>query len=192
MILQAHILFFPCWASFYCFWWNVYWNALVPKAYFNRDLNHKPEAYLKPYEKVTRHSQKPSIRCYSAISRHIQNLVQCLHSQKPSIIKILEYSEPFHIYIPTHSESCQIYKNLQIFRTLTYTTQDGYSKPSQRFTIEFYVKIVKNCNYFSKALHLRSLGRFWIQVPLNKYSLICRDLMFCIVWYIFRPLSIIE
>ena len=32
---------------------------------------------------------------------------------------------------------------------------DTYSEPSQRFKIDLFVKTVKNCDYFSKALHLR-------------------------------------
>ena len=40
----------------------------------------EPEAYLKPCETLT---------------RHIQNLVQCLHMQKPGILAALKYSE-FH------------------------------------------------------------------------------------------------
>ena len=35
----------------------------------------------------------------------------------------------------------------------------------------FFAKIVKNYNYFPKALHLRSSIGFWIGLSLNKYSL---------------------
>ena len=48
---------------------------------------------------------------------------------------------------------------------------DTYSEPSQRFKTEFFAKIVKNYNYFFKALHLRSLTEFLIHLSLNKYSL---------------------
>ena len=44
-----------------------------------------------------------------------------------------------------------------MFRTLTYLKPDTYAKPSQRFKMEFFVKAVKNYNYFSNALHLRFL-----------------------------------
>ena len=40
--------------------------------------------------------------------------------------------------------------------------------------MEFLAKIVKNYNYFSKAVYLRSLTMFWIHLSLNKYSLTCR------------------
>ena len=48
------------------------------------------ELEAKPCETLTRHIQNP------AIFRHIQNLVQLLHTQKPGILEILEYSALFH------------------------------------------------------------------------------------------------
>ena len=59
--------------------------------------------------------------------------------------------------------------------------------------MEFFAKIIKHFNYFFKALHLRSSTGFWIRLSLNKYSLTCNSLtciLLCIVWYIFRTLSI--
>ena len=48
--------------------------------------------------------------------------------------------------------------------------------------------MVKNYNYFSKALNPRSLTGFWICLSLiNFYS----DPALCIIWYIFRTLFII-
>ena len=72
------------------------YHILSPLAYL------EPEAYLKPCGTLTRHIQNRAIGHYSAIFRHIQNLVQCFFMQKPGILGILEYSEPFHNYIPTH------------------------------------------------------------------------------------------
>ena len=76
------------------------------------------------------------------------------------------YSEPCHIY-----ENLQIYR---IYRTLTHLKPDTHSGSSQRFKTEFFGKIIKNYNYFSKTLHLRSLIGFWIRLSLNKYSLTSR------------------
>ena len=73
-----------------------------------------------------------------------------------------------------YSEPCHICENLQKFKTLTYLKPDTYSDLSQRFKIKFFVEIVKNYNYFSKALHLRSFTGFWISLSLNKYSLTWR------------------
>ena len=81
--------------------------------------------------------------------------------QKPEIFGIMEHSEPFHNYIQTHIQNPAIQENLQIFRTLTYLKPDTYAEPSQRFKMEFFSKIVKNYNYFSKVLHLRSLIELW-------------------------------
>ena len=50
------------------------------------------------------------------------------------------------------SEPCHIYESLRIFRAMTYLKPGTYSEPSQRFKMEFFEKIVKNYNYFSKAL----------------------------------------
>ena len=44
--------------------------------------------------------------------------------------------------------------------------------------MEIFAKIVKNYNYFSKALHLRSLTKFWIRRSLNKYSLTLRYVLY--------------
>ena len=46
--------------------------------------------------------------------------------QKPGIFKMLEYSEP-----DIYSETCYIYENLRIFRTLTYLKPVTYSEPSK-------------------------------------------------------------
>ena len=54
--------------------------------------------------------------------------------------------------------------------------------------MEFFAKIVKNYNYFSKVLHLRSLTEFLIRNVINFQS----NLALCVVWYLFRTLSIIE
>ena len=83
--------------------------------------------------------------------------------QKPGILGILAYSEP-----------CHIYKNLRIFRALTYLKPVTYSEPSQKFKMKLFPKIVKNHNHFPKALHLRSLTGFWICLFLNKHELTCR------------------
>ena len=51
---------------------------------------------------------------------------------------------------------------------------DTYLAPCQTFKIELFCKNVKNYNYFSKVLHLRSLSGFRIRLSLNKHSLTCR------------------
>ena len=57
---------------------------------------------------------------------------------------------------------------------MTYLKPDTYSEPFQRFKMEFLAEIVKNYNYFFKALHLRFLTGFWKLLSLSKYSLTCR------------------
>ena len=100
--------------------------------------------------------------------RHIQNLAyaETCHTWNPGIFRTLPQLHP-----NAYSESCQINESLRIFRTLTYLKSDKYSKPSQKFKIEIFAKIVKKCNYFSKMPHLRSLTRFWIRLSINKYPL---------------------
>ena len=111
---------------------------------------------------LTRHFQNPAIEHYSAMFRHIQNIVQHLHTRKSGILGILEYSEPFHNCIPMPVQGPVILTKriLGIFRTLTYLKPSTYLEPSQRFKIEFLAKIVKNLNYFSIVFHLRSLSGF--------------------------------
>ena len=49
--------------------------------------------------------QKPTIGHYSVMFRHIQNLVQHLHTQQSAIFRILEYSEPLHkLHLNAYSE----------------------------------------------------------------------------------------
>ena len=46
--------------------------------------------------------------------------------------------------------------------------------PLKDLRFRFLQKITKNYNYFSKALYLIPLTRFWISWSLNKYPLTCR------------------
>ena len=77
------------------------------------------KVYLKPSEKWTRHIQNPAIGHYSAIFRHIQNLVQRLHMQKPGILGILGYSEPIRNCISTQIQNpvifTKIYRYLELW-----------------------------------------------------------------------------
>ena len=58
--------------------------------------------------------------------------------------------------------------------------------------MKVFKKIIKNYNFFSKALHLRSLTTFWICLSLNKNSLTCRvSSRNFLVWEILGTLSII-
>ena len=65
----------------------------------------EPEASLKPCETLTRHIQNTATGHYSAIFRHIQSLAPRLHTQKPDIFRILEYSQTFLNCIPAHIQS---------------------------------------------------------------------------------------
>ena len=76
------------------------------------------EAYWKPCETLIRYIQNPAMGHYSAIFRHVQNLVQCLHMQKPDILKVLEYSELIHNCIPMHIQNPVIFTNLQKFTNI--------------------------------------------------------------------------
>ena len=94
---------------------------------------------------------------YPAIFRHIQNLMQRLHKQKVGIFWILEYSELFLNCIPPHIQNPAIFtKNCKYsgfrVRHISWT----FSK----IIMQFLAKIVRNYNYFSEALHLRSFIGF--------------------------------
>ena len=78
----------------------------------------EPEAYLKPCKTLTRHIQNPAIGHYSAIFRHIQNLIKHLHTQRPGILGILEYSEAFHNCIPTHIKNLNIFTKIYEYSEL--------------------------------------------------------------------------
>ena len=108
-----------------------------------------------------------------------------MYTQNPSLFGILEYSEPLHNCILTH-----IQKPIIFTKIYKYSELCNISNPTH---LEFFARIVKNYNFFSKVLHLRSLAKFCIR--LNKYSLTCRVTLrhgtLFIVWYKFRNLSII-
>ena len=129
---------------------------------------------------MTRHIQNPAMGHYSAIFR--------IFLYNACICRKLAYSSM--IASRRIFRTLSYLQNLPMFKTLTHLKPNTYIEPSQWFEMEFFAKIVKNYNHFSKALHLRSLTGFWIRLPLNKYSLTC-DLALCIVWYIFRTLPII-
>ena len=114
-----------------------------------------------------------------------------MHIQKPGIFGILEYSEHSHTWISMCIQTPVIFtkigklivtleiqnptNNPGIFTTLTYLKLDTYSESSQRPKVECFAKIVKNYNYFSKVLCLRSLTEFWrICSSLDKYWLTCK------------------
>ena len=80
----------------------------------------EPVAYLKLCKTLTRHIQNLAIGRYSAIFRNIQNLAQRLHTQKPGIRGILEYSEPFHHCILTHIQNSVILANIYKYSELWY------------------------------------------------------------------------
>ena len=70
------------------------------------------EAWLKPCENLTRYIQNSAIGHYSTIFRHIQNLAQLLHMQKPGILRILEYWKLFHNCFPTHIQNPSIFTKI--------------------------------------------------------------------------------
>ena len=80
---------------------------------------------------------------------------------RASFSHIVEYSEPYatlafrtlpYLRKFTNIQNSDIFKARHICREL-----------SQRFKMEFFAKNVKNYNYFSKGLYLRSLTEFWIR-----------------------------
>ena len=100
-------------------------------------------------------------------------IFRTLHTQKSGLLGILEYSKSFHNCITRHIQNPVIFTKIYEYSNSGIKT-DTYAEPSQRFRMTFSAKIVKNYNYFSKVLHLRSLTGFWIRLSLNKYSLTCR------------------
>ena len=129
-----------------------------------------------------------------------------MHIQKPSIFRILEYSEPFCNCIPTHIQNPIIFTKIDKscipwkFRTLTYWQSWNIQnsdlcktwKASQKFKMECFPKIVKSYMYFSKPLYIISLTGFWILPSLKRYLLTFKDdLALCIIWEIFRTLPVI-
>ena len=114
--------------------------------------------------------------------------------QKPGIFGNLEYSGPFHNCIPTPNQNPCIFTKIgrpcvileiqnpgmlailgswNIQNTDIFKTRQIFGT-CQRFEMEYFAKIFKNHNCFSKELYLRSLTGFWIRLSLNKHSLICR------------------
>ena len=77
----------------------------------------EPETYLKLREPFTRDIQNTAVGHYSAIFRKIQNLMQCLHMQKPVILRILEYSE---LSMLTHIQNPVIFTKIYKYSGLWY------------------------------------------------------------------------
>ena len=103
--------------------------------------------------------------------------------QRPALLTILKYSEPFHNCILTFIQNPVTFTKidkacvtLEIQNSSILTILE-YSEPSQRFKMECFAKIVKSYNHISKAVCLRFLTGSWICPSLNKYSLTCT--MYC-------------
>ena len=118
------------------------------KALWDVDQTYSEPCHRASFSHIQAYSESCATLAY-AETRHIQN---------PGIFG----TRPW-LYPDIYSEPCHIYENLRIFRNLTCLKPDTYAEPSQRFKMEFFAKKCKNCNYFSKALHLRSLTEFWIR-----------------------------
>ena len=114
--------------------------------------------YSEPWHIRTRGLLKPC----ETLTRHIQNLRQCLHMQKLDTLAILECSELFRNCIP--------HIHREYLKYSTYLISNTFLEPFQRFKMEILAKIVQNYIYFSKVLILRSLTKSWISLSLNKYS----------------------
>ena len=84
--------------------------------------------------------------CHRALFGHIQNPVQLLHMQKPSILGILEYLELFHNCIQTHIHNpdilTKIYECLELWHISNLTHIQKFFKD---FRLSFFAKIVKAC-----------------------------------------------
>ena len=124
---------------------------------------------MKRWPGIFRTSCKASIRRNLAYSKswNIQN---------PSIIafqiifRTLSYLRKF-----SNIQNPVIFtKTYEYPRTLTYLKPYTIQNPLKDLRFEFFAKIVRNYNYYSKALYLRSLTGFWIRLFLNKYPLTCR------------------
>ena len=115
--------------------------------------------------------QKNMLRCFDNNLQNIFRVTRLRTAPDRSfwMSRILPKLHP-----DAYSEPCLIFENLRIFRILIYLKPDKYLEPSKRFKMEIFAKIAKNYNYFSKALHLRSLTGLWIRPSLNKYPLTCR------------------
>ena len=109
--------------------------------------------------------------------------------QKSSIFGILEYPDPFLNCVLVHFQNPVKFtkigkpcvtleiQNPDILTFLEYwqlLKSYIYAEPSQSRKMECFAKIFKIYNYFSKAIYLTSLTRFWIRLSLNKYSLTWR------------------
>ena len=103
--------------------------------------------YSEPWHIRTRGLLKPC----ETLTRHIENLRQCLHMQKLDTLAILECSELFRNCIP--------HIHREYLKYLTYLKSNTFLEPFQRFKMDILAKIVKNYIYFSKMLILRSLTR---------------------------------
>ena len=66
---------------------------------------------LKPCEAMTKHIGNSAIAHYSAIFRDIQNLAQNLFMPKPRILRMPQYSEPFHNF-SRHIEKLVIFTKI--------------------------------------------------------------------------------
>ena len=127
------------------------------------------------------------IKAYSGILIHYSVILRLIQTYSAPCVTLTD-SQPCHILSPGIYRTRGLFKTLwnvdqahtiasrRIFKTLWHLQKFTNIQNSDIFKIQdifrtlyFFCKIVKNYNYFSKVLHLRSLTRFWIS--LNRYSL---------------------
>ena len=110
----------PCWIGLkniqaYSGIFNTLCNSFIFTTLpYSEPWNLELEAYLKPYETFIRHIQNIAIvrTVYPSIIQPHSGMfitVQRLHIQKPGIFRILEYWEPSHNCILTHTQNPVIF-----------------------------------------------------------------------------------
>ena len=124
---------------------------------------------MKRWPGIFRSLPQSIIQPYSRICRTFWNGCICRN---------LAYSESWNIQNSFITASPGIFRTLSSLRKFTNIQNSDnpwhIQNPLKDSKWRFFGKIVKNYNYFSKALHLRSLTRFWIRPTFNKCSLTCR------------------
>ena len=90
--------------------------------------------------------------------------------QKPDMLGILEYSEPFHNCIPTHEQKFTNIQNSGIFKTWHIFTgpNAGCKAHADYFTVLIYIttRITAKCGIFT---HLTSTNLHWLSKASTHY-----------------------
>ena len=152
------------------------WLAMQPRKYkIDTQLNvitNMESHIIKGLMLHFSHLVKYGKKCHQEFRSHFHmNLLKSKKKKNRSVSRAQSASAKYLRCVQSSTKNSKT--NTDLKDSPSYLIPNICSESSQIFKMEWFAKIVKNYNHFSKALYVRSLTEFWIRPSLNKHSLTC-------------------